>query len=100
VGIETAPLNSKSFVENGVALPPFSNWSHLEPTSSLRLCGLEAYTNRVECDYGPSIYLENRRYTQEIGSKETDCVHGLRFGCLTWIKASIRPISAGVGIHA
>jgi len=31
VGIEIASLLSKSNKENGVAPPPFSNWSLLEP---------------------------------------------------------------------
>jgi hypothetical protein len=31
VGIEIASLTSKSFRENGVAPPPHSNWSRLEP---------------------------------------------------------------------
>ena len=34
VGIEIASLTSKSFNENGVALPPSSNWSRVEPTGS------------------------------------------------------------------
>jgi hypothetical protein len=37
VGIEIASLTSKSFEENGVALPPNPNWSLLEP----RLGGLD-----------------------------------------------------------
>src|ERR1700674_8235 len=46
VGIEIASLTSKSFNGNGVAPPPTSNWSHVEPTSSRRLCTAESCTNR------------------------------------------------------
>jgi hypothetical protein len=43
VGIEIASLTSKSFRGNGVAPPPHSNWSLLEPSQDKARSALESF---------------------------------------------------------
>jgi hypothetical protein len=50
VGIEIASLTSKSFNTNGVAPPPLSNWSHVEPRD-IRIEIIKARMSFSLCGY-------------------------------------------------